>query len=422
MNFLRLVFITLQVESFLQELKAKGILNNITNEDKVISALNKGDKFYVGFDPTANSLHLGNYVMLNFLKICDKYKIDYVVLIGGITGLIGDPSGKKSERVLLDKQLVEHNVNSITSQLKTILPNHTIINNADFYTNMHVLDFLRDIAKIINIKDLLGKESIRNRLDTGISLTEFIYSVIQANDFYELHQKYHVSVECGGSDQWSNITNGITFVNNKTNTPSDQSIISGFTLNLLLKADGNKFGKSEEGAVFINEPYKVYQFLLNQDDKELYKLLCFLTTYNIDEIKEIINIHQIDPSKKYGQEKLLENVMTNLYGLNGLTDIINISMAIFNKQTKWDEDKLTILTKYFPTYEVKEFDTIKNILLFNKIFPSYTQFNKMLTNKQIRINGSVFQDENKTIGQLTTNSSYLVVSFQNQIYVLKSNK
>ncbi|MBO6022681.1 tyrosine--tRNA ligase [bacterium] len=190
-----------KAELFINELKNRDLIQNITNEKKVINALNNDKALYVGFDPSAISLHLGNYVIINILNLCEKYQIKYVCIVGGITGQIGDPSGKKSERVLLNKDTVKANVNGITKQLSTLLKNPLIINNETFYEHKSIIDFLRDVGKYINISYLLNKEIIKNRLETGISFTEFSYSLIQANDFYMLYKNHNVCVEVGGSDQ-----------------------------------------------------------------------------------------------------------------------------------------------------------------------------------------------------------------------------
>ncbi|MBO6072746.1 tyrosine--tRNA ligase [bacterium] len=190
-----------KAELFINELKNRDLIQNITNEKKVINALNNDKALYVGFDPSAISLHLGNYVIINILNLCEKYQIKYVCIVGGITGQIGDPSGKKSERVLLNKDTVKANVNGIKKQLSTLLKNPLIINNETFYEHKSIIDFLRDVGKYINISYLLNKEIIKNRLETGISFTEFSYSLIQANDFYMLYKNHNVCVEVGGSDQ-----------------------------------------------------------------------------------------------------------------------------------------------------------------------------------------------------------------------------
>lgn len=364
-------------ELFLKELEDRNIIQNITNKQKVINALNNNKKIYVGFDPSGSSLHLGNYVVINILNLCKKYDIGYVIIIGGITGMIGDPSGKKVERKLLDVTVVQNNINSLKKQINNLLPNSIILNNADFYVNSSIIDFLRNVGKYINISYLLNKEVIKNRLETGISFTEFAYSLIQANDFYVLFHNYDVAIEIGGSDQWGNITIGIDYINKKDNIAENDSIVCGITFKLLLKSDGTKFGKTENGAIYLDEnmtsPYTMYQFLLNQQDDDAYTLLSFLTTYSISEINDIIEEAKKNPKARIAQKKLAENIISNIYSKELFDNLVDLSSIIFKSDVK----KITIndinlLRNDFPIiyYDFKNDDNISDILIASKIFNS----------------------------------------------------
>ncbi|MBQ5492820.1 MAG: tyrosine--tRNA ligase [Mycoplasmataceae bacterium] len=393
-----------KAELFINELKNRDLIQNITNEKKVINALNNDKALYVGFDPSAISLHLGNYVIINILNLCEKYQIKYVCIVGGITGQIGDPSGKKSERVLLNKDTVKANVNGITKQLSTLLKNPLIINNETFYEHKSIIDFLRDVGKYINISYLLNKEIIKNRLETGISFTEFSYSLIQANDFYMLYKNHNVCVEVGGSDQWGNITIGIDYINKKDNLAEATSAVAGFTLKLLLKSDGTKFGKSEKGAVYLNNKltsaYSMYQFLINQSDDDCNRLLNYLTNYSIDEIKSIIEESNLNKSQRIAQNKLAQNLVSRIHGNETYLKIKALSSMIFKNDVKnFTLEDIDLIKNDFAINKV-DFnlnDNLVEILMKANIFKSKGELRKLIEQNGLSINGDKVKDFDKKI-------------------------
>lgn len=393
-----------KAELFINELKNRDLIQNITNEKKVINALNNDKALYVGFDPSAISLHLGNYVIINILNLCEKYQIKYVCIVGGITGQIGDPSGKKSERVLLNKDTVQANVNGITKQLSTLLKNPLIINNETFYEHKTIIDFLRDVGKYINISYLLNKEIIKNRLETGISFTEFSYSLIQANDFYMLYKNHDVCVEVGGSDQWGNITIGIDYINKKDNLGEATSAVAGFTLKLLLKSDGTKFGKSEKGAVYLSNKltsaYSMYQFLINQNDDDCNRLLNYLTNYSIDEIKSIIEESKLNKSQRIAQNKLAQNLVSRIHGNETYLKIKALSSMIFKNDVKnFTLEDIDLIKNDFAINEV-DFnlnDNLVDILMKVNIFKSKSELRKLIEQNGLSINGDKVKDFDKKI-------------------------
>lgn len=386
-------------EKFINELMERDIIQNITNKEKVINALNNDHKLYVGFDPSASSIHLGNFVVVNILSLCVKYGIKFVIIVGGITGMIGDPSGKKSERTLLDTNKVLDNVESIKKQLGTLLPNSLIINNASFYEGKTIIDFLREVGKYINISYLLNKEIIKSRLDSGISFTEFSYSLIQANDFYILHEKYDVDVEIGGSDQWGNITIGIDYVNKKANLPESTSPLSGLTLKLLLKSDGTKFGKSEKGAVYLDgrvtAPYTMYQFLINQADDDCLRLLNFLSNYSVQEIKDIMQEAEKDKSKRYAQMMLAKNIIDRVHGKGVFERIQSLSALIFkNDVNDFSKEDVEFILADFPIVksDFKVGDKIVDLLLNANIFESKNEIRTLVNQNGLSISGIKIND------------------------------
>ncbi|MBQ5544021.1 MAG: tyrosine--tRNA ligase, partial [Mycoplasmataceae bacterium] len=350
------------------------------------------------------SLHLGNYVIINILNLCEKYQIKYVCIVGGITGQIGDPSGKKSERVLLNKDTVKANVNGITKQLSTLLKNPLIINNETFYEHKSIIDFLRDVGKYINISYLLNKEIIKNRLETGISFTEFSYSLIQANDFYMLYKNHNVCVEVGGSDQWGNITIGIDYINKKDNLAEATSTVAGFTLKLLLKSDGTKFGKSEKGAVYLSNEltstYSMYQFLINQNDDDCNRLLNYLTNYSIDEIKSIIEESNLNKSQRIAQNKLAQNLVSRIHGNETYLKIKALSSMIFKNDVKnFTLEDIDLIRNDFAINKV-DFnlnDNLIDILMKANIFKSKGELRKLIEQNGLSINGDKVKDFDKKI-------------------------
>ncbi|MDI4567573.1 MAG: tyrosine--tRNA ligase, partial [Mycoplasma sp.] len=259
-------------------LKTKNILKDITNESK-IKFLNPNDGVYIGFDPSAPSLHLGNYIQINILKLFQKYGFKVFAVLGGATGMIGDPSGKNSERKLLTSKQVIKNKKKIKAQLESF--GIEVIDNIIFYKKMSFLSFLREVGKHIGINYMISKESVKSRLLSGLSFTEFSYQLIQGWDFKCLYSKFNIKIQVGGSDQWGNITTGIELI--KKFFGENHSAI-GLTTNLLLTEDGKKFGKTENNPIWLDPkltlPYYLYQYLYNiRDDFVLY-YYDWLTTNN----------------------------------------------------------------------------------------------------------------------------------------------
>lgn len=321
--------------NFFDEITKRGLVSNITNIDKVKNFfVNKDKVVYVGFDPSANSLHLGNYVIISLLKrmVDNGYKV--IALVGGATGMIGDPSGKNSERTLLEHEIIQSNIFHIKKQLIKFI-GADIFDNYLIYSKMNVLDFLRDIGKYININHVLEREIVKKRLEVGISYTEFSYSIIQGYDFYWLYTNRNVVLQMGGSDQWANITAGIDYIRRVIGDDNDAC---GLTVNLLTKADGAKFGKSEKGAIYLDEkltsPYEMYQFLINQSDCDIEKLLNFFSFKSLSVIGQIMEKHLLDPKKRIAQNELASELVLRIHGEKELLSVKNISKSFFENDIK----------------------------------------------------------------------------------------
>lgn len=399
----------------LKELEWRGIINNITDKQKLIDLLKSNDDFgiYCGFDPSFKSLHLGNYVMIRILKMFKKYGIKTVALVGGATGMIGDPSGKSQERNLLDEQVVLNNIKCIEEQLKKYTNADIIFNNAEIWTNMNIVKFLRDIGKNFNVNTMLEKDIVKNRLETGISYSEFTYSILQSYDWIELYKRFNVSIQCGGGDQWGNITAGANLFR-KLYGENHKAV--GLTINLLLKSDGKKFGKSEKGAIYfdknITSPYQMYQFLINQADADVEKLFKFFTDYNENEINALIKEHSENPRLRIAQNKLAEAIVCDVHGRDEYEKAIKISRLMFDE--RYDELSLDELDDVLKNYEVVEVDiNNENIVDFLKntnTIPSNREIRTLIEQKGLKINGNVVEDDKLVIkNELLLKDKYLLI-------------
>ncbi len=319
-------------------------------------------KVYVGFDPTSDSLHLGNLVGIIALKWLQKMGHKPYILLGGATGRIGDPSGKSKERPLMEEKTLQSNLSSIRKGFEKWLDFSkeetcpVIVNNEEWFSSFSFLDFLREVGKNFRVGSMVAKESVKQRMQSeeGISYTEFSYQVLQAYDFYHLYEKEDVSVQLGGSDQWGNITAGIELIRKKTKKSA-----YGATFPLLVRADGKKFGKTEEGAVWLSceklSPYNFYQYLLRVQDEEVNSLLRMLTFL---EEKELLFYEKAvrDPScePNIAQKKLAEEVTRFVHGEKGLEEALQVTEKMNpGKKTSLDKETLKVLAETTPTCNLK---------------------------------------------------------------------
>ncbi len=301
--------------NLVEELKWRGMVQDIMpgTEEQLLKEPTTG---YVGFDPTADSLHIGNLVPIILLMRLQKAGHKPLMLVGGATGMVGDPSGKSGERNLLSEEVLEKNLSSVKKQLQKFLdfdPSNPIgaemFNNYDWFREIRVLDFIRDIGKHISVNYMLSKDSVKKRIegDAGLSFTEFTYQLIQGYDFYWLHQKRNCKLQMGGSDQWGNITTGAELVRRKSGGE-----VFAITCPLVTKADGGKFGKSEEGNIWLDpdktSPYHFYQFWLNATDPDAAKWIKIFTFLLESEVTEVLRAHHVNPSRRHLQRKLAQEV------------------------------------------------------------------------------------------------------------------
>lgn len=384
-----------EVKNLIENLKKRTIINNITNEEK-INNLKNGEGIYIGFDPTAESLHLGNYIPITILKRFQKAGLKAYAVLGGATGMIGDPSFKANERKLLDKETLEKNKNAIKLQLEAF--NIEVIDNYDFYRDFNILDFLRYVGKHININYMINKESIATRLETGLSFTEFTYTILQGYDFAILYKNNNIKIQAGGSDQWGNITTGLELIR-KFYGENDAL---GITLNLLKDANGNKFGKSVDGAIWLDSrktsPYAMYQYLLNQSDQNVEKLLNWYTFLSDEEIKQVLFYHYQDPKKKLAQKMLALEVTQDIHGKSRAKMAKEITEILFESKKPISEitmEQLEMMKKDIPIFDNQnQKRKIIDYLVDFKICSSRREARELLSSNSISIDGQVINDEN----------------------------
>ncbi|ADK69652.1 tyrosine--tRNA ligase [Mycoplasma mycoides subsp. mycoides] len=408
--------------SILEELKWRGLIKQITNESKILDAQNNNDAVYCGFDPTADSLHVGHLMMIITLKRFADYNFKPIALIGGATGMIGDPSFKANERVLQTKDQVEHNINKISAQLKQIIPNVNFVNNNTWLSNISLIDFLRDIGKHFNLSYLLAKESIATRIQTGLSVTEFCYTMLQAYDFYYLYKNNNCSIQIGGSDQWGNITSGIDFI---SDTINKNNKAAGLTINLLTKSDGQKFGKTESGTIWLDKTktseYEFYQFWFNQTDQDSINLLKCLTFLTKEQIDNLIKEHQNQSSKHLLQKALASEMTKFVHQQQGLDKALKLTEAFFSGDLfSLTNDLFKMALNSLPNTQINKDTKVIDALIEVKAASSKREAREFLTNKAIMINNQIIEDENTLISSfdLIQNKYLLVKKGKKKYFVI----
>jgi len=321
--------------NFVEDLKWRGMLNDIMpgTEELLTKEIVTG---YVGFDPTADSLHIGNLVPIMLLVHFQRAGHKPMALVGGATGMVGDPSGKKSERKLLDEEQLQHNLTCQKQQLEKFLDFDakenpaTIVNNYDWFKGIGFLEFIRDTGKHITINYMMAKDSVKNRMDAGLSFTEFSYQLVQGYDFYHLYKTKGVKLQMGGSDQWGNITTGTELIRRMAGGEA-----FALTVPLLTKADGSKFGKSEGGNIWLDaektSPYKFYQYWLNISDDDAQKTIRIFSLKSREEIEAIESAHKEAPHQRLLQNALAEELTERIHSRSALENAIKASSILFGK-------------------------------------------------------------------------------------------
>ncbi|HDC6143333.1 TPA: tyrosine--tRNA ligase [Staphylococcus aureus] len=415
----------------IEDLKWRGLIYQQTDEQGIEDLLNKEQvTLYCGADPTADSLHIGHLLPFLTLRRFQEHGHRPIVLIGGGTGMIGDPSGKSEERVLQTEEQVDKNIEGISKQMHNIFEFGTdhgavLVNNRDWLGQISLISFLRDYGKHVGVNYMLGKDSIQSRLEHGISYTEFTYTILQAIDFGHLNRELNCKIQVGGSDQWGNITSGIELMRRMYG----QTDAYGLTIPLVTKSDGKKFGKSESGAVWLDaektSPYEFYQFWINQSDEDVIKFLKYFTFLGKEEVDRLEQSKNEAPHLREAQKTLAEEVTKFIHGEDALNDAIRISQALFSGDLKsLSAKELKDGFKDVPQVTLSNDTTnIVEVLIETGISPSKRQAREDVNNGAIYINGESQQDvnyalapEDKIDGEFTIirrgKKKYFMVNYQ----------
>jgi tyrosyl-tRNA synthetase len=407
------------MNELLKDLKWRGIVYQQTDEQGIEDTLTKESiSLYCGVDPTADSMHIGHLLPFLTLRRFQLSGHRPIVLVGGATGLIGDPSGKKEERKLQTLETVQYNVGCLQKQLQRIFDfegsnGAIMVNNYDWAGSMDIVTFLRDFGKYVGVNYMLAKDTISSRLDTGISFTEFTYTILQAMDFFHLYEKHDCRMQIGGSDQWGNITTGLELI--RKMKPEGAKPAFGLTIPLVTKADGTKFGKTESGAVWLDpektSPYEFYQFWINTADADVVKYLKFFTFLSREEIEALEVSVAEEPHLRKAQKALAEEMTRMIHGQDSLNQAVKISAALFSGDVKnLSAEEIKQGFKDVPSFDAPAGEELGlvDLLVNSKISPSKRQAREDITNGAVSINGDrvtdtayVLSDSDRIEGQFT---------------------
>lgn len=404
-----------------EELVWRGLIKDISSLD-LIEKLNKGGlTFYIGTDPTADSLHIGHFSSFLISKRLKDAGHNPILLVGGATGLIGDPR-PSSERPMITKEEVRHNFDCLKNQAEKLF-GFEVVNNFDWIKDINVIDFLRDYGKYFNINYMLDKDIIKRRIDSGITYTEFSYMLLQALDFLHLHNTRGVDLQVAGQDQWGNITAGLDLIRKKT---GDE--VYCFTMPLLTKKDGTKFGKSEGGAIWLDKnktsPYELYQFLINSEDEKVIDYLKFLTFLSVDDINILEESLMNEPEKRLAQKALAREVVKYIHGEEGYIEAINITESLFSGNVSGlSLAELEQAFKGLDTYSIDGDICLVDLLVDSLVCKSKREAREFIINSSISVNGERVNDLDFMVTKdLLLHNKYIIIRRGKKKYYLVSYK
>jgi tyrosyl-tRNA synthetase len=398
------------MKNFVEELRWRGMLHDIMpgTEEQLLKEPTGG---YIGFDPTADSLHIGHLTQIMALLNFQKAGHKPFALIGGATGMVGDPSGKSAERNLLSEEVLQHNVECVRRQLEKFLDFSgsnaaEMVNNYDWFKDFKFLDFIRDVGKHITVNYMMSKDSVQKRLESGLSFTEFTYQLVQGYDFYWLNKHKNCKLQMGGSDQWGNIVTGTELIRRKSERDA-----YAITTKLITKADGTKFGKTEGGNVWLDpkktSPYRFYQYWLNVSDEDALNFIRIFTQLGREEIDALVSEHQLAPHHRKLQQVLSKDITVRVHSLADYEKAVSASNILFGNSTteelqSLDEETLLSVFEGVPqvTISKSEFESCGNVVDLlstvsqNVIFPSKGEARKMVQAGGVSINKQKITDVN----------------------------
>ncbi len=423
------------MKNFVEELKWRGMIHDIMpgTEELLSKEMVSG---YIGFDPTADSLHIGNLVQIMILVHFQHAGHKPFALVGGATGMVGDPSGKSKERNLLSEDLLNHNLSCVKTQLQKFLDFENgenaaeIVNNYDWFKEFNFLDFIRDVGKHISINYMLAKDSVKNRLENGMSFTEFTYQLVQGYDFYWLNQNKNCKLQMGGSDQWGNIVTGTELIRRKA-----QGEAFAMTSPLIKKADGTKFGKTEGGNIWLDKektsPYQFYQYWIDASDEDAANYIRIFTLKSQEEIEGIEAEHNQDPGRRILQKAVAEDITVRVHSKEDLDTAIKASNILFGKSTaddlaSLDENTLLAVFEGVPQTSISKesFNLLENTtdLLSEAtnglIFKSKGEARKMIKGGGVSINKNKVTEPNAPVDYSLLKDKYLIAQRGKKNYFL----
>ena len=427
-------------KNFKKELEWRGLIQDVTNgfEDEISK---KCVSAYIGFDPTSDSLHIGSLVQLIILRHFQLCGHKPIVLIGGATGMIGDPSGKSKERNLLSAEVIEKNILSLKTQFSKFLdfdekkPNAAVlVNNYDWNSKLNIIDFFRDFGKLLTVNYMMSKDSVKKRLSStdasdGMSFTEFTYQLFQSYDFYYLRENYNCSIQMGGSDQWGNITSGVELIRKKNGKKA-----YALTCPLITKSDGSKFGKTEEGNVWLDRnktsPYKFYQYWMNSSDEDSNKYIKVFTFAEKEFIEKITDDHKKEPHLRKLQKYIAEEITKMVHSEEDLNNVKNASSILFGKNTKEDLsniDENTFLdifngvpNKKLKKSDLDECELVEDLLMKTNFFKSNSEIRRLINQNSISVNKNKIDSASKITNINLINDKYILIQKGKKNYYLIS--
>lgn len=422
------------VKDFIEELEWRGMIHDMMPGTQ--DCLNKGmTSAYIGFDPTADSLHIGNLVQIMILVHFQKCGHRPIALVGGATGMVGDPSGKSAERNLLDEDTLQHNLSSVKAQLEKFLNFEgenaaEVVNNYDWFKNFSFLEFIRDVGKHITVNYMMAKDSVKSRLDSGLSFTEFSYQLVQGYDFYHLWKNKDVKLQLGGSDQWGNIVTGTELIRRK-----GQGEAFALTTPLITKADGSKFGKSEGGNVWLDaektSPFKFYQYWINASDEDVEKYIKIFSTRSKEEIFSLIEQHKEAPHMRMLQRTLAEEITERVHSKADIETAQKATNILFGQSTfedikNLDEKTFNEVFDGVPTAEINRvklaegLDIIDALVAESGFLKSNGEAIRNLKQNAIAVNKVKIQKDYKLTENDLINGKYILLNKgKKNTYVLK---
>ena len=420
---------------FIKELSWRGMIHDIMpgTEEQFKKEMTSA---YIGFDPTADSLHIGSLVQIMTLVHLQRCGHKPFALVGGATGMVGDPSGKSKERNLLDEKTLNHNLQSVKAQLEKFLDFKNgknaavIVNNFDWFKEITFLDFIRNVGKHMSINYMMAKDSVKSRLESGISFTEFSYQIVQAYDFYWLWKNKNCKVQLGGSDQWGNIVSGTELIRRK-----EEGKAFAVTTPLIKKADGGKFGKTESGNVWLDKAktsaYKFYQFWLNSSDEDALSYIKVFTLLSEEEIESIISKHEKEPHLRLLQKTIAEEVTIRVHSQEDLNMAIKASNILFGHSTyddlqSIDENTFLSVFEGVPKFEIKKENLALGILDIvaekTQIFSSKGEARRMINSNAVSINKEKITENFQLSDNKLLNGKYILLQKGKKHYFLISVK